>query len=125
MGAQTALFFFLGGARCRFILHHEGMVISWRLAQVIIEFSSGKLSATTQGNVLNDEVCPSWSLTVCPWKMLVGRQAFPLGARYVFRGKLLNFGVMGFVFMVGGVRFSLTKIGMSVLHWRYSADFLV
>ena len=27
-----------------------------RAAEVIIEFSSGKLSATTQGNVINDEV---------------------------------------------------------------------
>ena len=33
----------------------------------------------------------SWSLTCPPWKMMLGRQAFPFGARSLFRGELLNF----------------------------------
>ena len=49
-------------------------------AQVIIEFSSGKLSATTQGNVLNDEVAgkqrwevgmASWNVFWCFWPFRV------------------------------------------------------
>ncbi len=32
------------------------------------------------------------SLTARPWKMVVGRRSFPIGARWLFRGELLNFG---------------------------------
>lgn len=41
-----------------------------------------------------------------------------------FQGQTVELRSMGFVFMVGGVRFSLNKL-VWVLHWRYSADFLV
>ena len=44
------------------------------------------------------------SLTVRPWKMMVGRQAFPFGIRPIFRGNILNFqGVLGW--NLGGIIF--------------------
>jgi hypothetical protein len=53
----------------KFIESIDLRISKW--TQVIIEFSSGKLSATTQGNVLNDEVAGKqrWEVGMVSWKV--------------------------------------------------------